>query len=378
MSTDRSTSGSRCAKTLRSGALVACALSAGCGTPAGPVAVERVAPAAGGDESARVASTPAMPRPARARGEVAARINAECERCHLAEAQQWRGSLHQRANVEPAYRRAFQLEPQPFCRSCHAPEADPMAAASETLSHLGVGCVSCHLEGDAVLATATPRSAERAPHALLREPRFGRADACAGCHEFPFPTARSRNDGDMMQTTVREHARSAEAGRSCAACHMPPDDRGRPSHAFVASRDPAQVRSAVDVAAVRIDAQRVRVTLTPRVAGHAFPTGDLFRRVEISVEAVGPDHMVLSQATRYLARHFAMRHGQVGRRLVRDDRVFSQPRTVELVLDEAAVGKRIAWRVAYQRVAHPVDEQAETAQVEGEVVLGWGWLPPAP
>ena len=215
------------------------------------------------------------------------------------------------------------------------------------------------------------------PHAVLRDERFGGADACAGCHEFPFPTATSRRDEAMMQTTVREHARSPAADRSCASCHMPPDRRGRPSHGFVASRDPEIVRSAVGITAERVDARRVRVTLTPRVSGHAFPTGDLFRRVEVSAEAVGVDNMVLSADRRYLARHFALRDGHVGRRLLRDDRVFFEPVTVELTLGAEAAGRRVAWRVAYQRVAHPVGQDTSAAAVDGEVVLGWGWLAPA-
>lgn len=349
-------------------------LSLGC-TPPEPAKVDRIRPAAVAPPEGSPPKV-AMPGPAQARGEEAARINAGCEACHQEEAEQWRHSLHQRANVEPTYRRAFAIEPQPFCRSCHAPEADPMVPPSEAVSHLGVGCVTCHLRGEAVLAALTPRSTEPAPHAVLRDERFDGPQACAGCHEFPFPTALSREDGAMMQTTMREHARSPAADRACASCHMPPDRRGRPSHGFVASRDAEVVRSAVEIAAERLDARRVRVTLTPRISGHAFPTGDLFRRVEVSAEAVGVDHMIVAADRRYLARHFALRDGHVGRQLVRDDRVFFEPVTIELALGDEAVGRRVAWRVAYQRVAHPVGEDTDAAEIDGEVVLGWGWLAP--
>ena len=64
-----------------------------------------------------------MPRPARQRMAAAVTANRACEACHEREAASWRGSLHQRANVDDAYRAAFAREPLPFCRACHAPEA---------------------------------------------------------------------------------------------------------------------------------------------------------------------------------------------------------------------------------------------------------------
>ena len=60
---------------------------------------------------------PPMPGPARRRLLAAVAENAACESCHDEEAKEWRGSYHQRANVDPAYRRAFAIEPSPFCLS---------------------------------------------------------------------------------------------------------------------------------------------------------------------------------------------------------------------------------------------------------------------
>jgi hypothetical protein len=136
------------------------------------------------------------------------------------------------------------------------------------------------------------------------------------------------------------------------------------------------VRSAADVRATRLDARRVRIVLTPKNAGHAFPTGDLFRRIEVSAEAIGPEWSRLSGAERYLARHFVTeRRGTVAlRRLASDDRVGSEPRVVELDVGADGAGAPIAWRVAYQRVAHPLGVGSNAAVVEGEIVLGSGIL----
>lgn len=316
-----------------------------------------------------------MPTPGRGRLEAAVVSNAECEHCHASEAREWRASLHARANEEPTYRRAFELEPLPFCRRCHAPEAVPTEQESAAVSALGVGCVTCHVTGDGVLAA--PRDdahAVRAPHAITRDPRFGGVQACASCHEFSFPTAPPRHpprDAELMQSTVREHAASPANERSCADCHMPRGSGGRRSHAFAASRVPAIVQSAATVEARRTGPSRVQVTVSPTNPGHAFPTGDLFRRLEVLAEASGPDGIVLGRDVRYLTRHFVPRRGGVGRQLLADDRPRSEPVVVEL---DVGVAADIAWRVAYQRVEHPREVDDEAAKLDGEIVLGGGLL----
>ncbi len=91
--------------------------------------------------------------------------------------------------------------------------------------------------------------------------------------------------------------------------------------------------------------------------GHAFPTGDLFRRLTVSAEVEGDDHAVIARAERHLARHFGeARLGLAGARTqVRDDRlgVGGIERAVDLALGPEAEGSPIAWRVAYERVEHP-------------------------
>ena len=319
-----------------------------------------------------------MPGPARAREEQAVTANAACEACHPAEAAEWRRSLHRTADLEPSYRRAFAVEPLPFCRGCHAPEADPDAPESEAVAALGVGCVTCHVtNGDVLAAPWTgPGAPPPAPHPVARDARFATDAACARCHEFGFPGTLGRDPGEKMQWTVTEHARSGAAATACAGCHMPRHAAGRRSHTFAASRDPAVLAAAVHIEARRVDAGRVSVVLSPKGAGHAFPTGDLFRRIEVLAEVQGPDHMVLASAVRFLGRHFEPRSHGAGRRLLRDDRVHTEPVAVLLELTEAAATWPIAYRVAYQRVDHPNGPDEEAATVDGEVVLAQGVLPP--
>jgi len=311
------------------------------------------------------------PRPARAPSFDAAAANAACEKCHAEIAREHRASLHAASATDPMYRRAHAIEPLAFCADCHAPEGDARAS-------LGVACVTCHQPGDDVLAAP---GSTRAPHALARDARFATDAACAACHEFRFPTAPPSSSwpGDFMQSTVWEHARSARAGESCASCHMPRvgDSRGgHRSHTFTASRDEALVRSAVDIAATRPARTRARIVVTPRAVGHAFPTGDLFRRLAITAEARDARGDVRARDVVILARHAVGVPRAPG--ALADDRVAIDggASTVWLDLAGAREADTIAWRVVYQRVEHYTSTDERDALVEGEIVVASGTLGP--
>jgi len=319
---------------------------------------------------------PGMPAPSDGRTRLdAPERNAACERCHLEIAAEWQTSLHHQAYTNTSFAAALQREPIPFCRGCHAPEADPERRAPKQLAHLGVGCVTCHTpNGDTSAVLAAPRqdlSSETAPHAIRRDPQFATADACANCHQFEFPGSL-----DLMQSTLAEHNGSAYSAVACAGCHMPVvgADRRHRSHAFPASRDPAFLRQAVRVQASRA-ATRVLFTLTPGVVGHAFPTGDLFRRLVMVAEVVGADGRPLMTASRYLTRHFTL-----SRREVADDRVGAPDlaggdQLIPFDLGPPAIGREIRWRVAYERVAFPRASN-DDAEVEASIIVATGTLGP--
>lgn len=308
---------------------------------------------------------PRMPGPARAGGRPDAPArNRRCEACHPEIAAEWRASLHHRAATEPSYLRALRREPSAFCRGCHAPEGDP-DAPSRAARELGVGCVTCHAPEGEVLAAPSTLSRETSPHPLLRAPEFAGTAACGGCHEFAFPAASA-----LMQATLREHAASAFAAVSCAGCHMPTAGGARPhrSHRFAASRDPEALRRALRAAAERRPGGQVRLTLEPGIVGHAFPTGDLFRRLVVRAEVVGGR----GADQRVLARHF----GRDTRTELADDRVgVGGPRVVALGLGAAAEGRPIRWSIRYERVAFPRDARA-AAELDGVTEVSAGVLPP--
>ena len=219
---------------------------------------------------------------------------------------------------------------------------------------------------------ATPGDSNEAPHPLTRRASFSSASACAGCHEFAFPDAELRDTPELMQSTLEEHAASPFAGQSCASCHMPEIDGVR-SHAFGASRDPVVLRESVRVEAVRTEGG-VELVLRAGEVGHAVPTGDLLRRLEVGAEVEGNP-----PRRRFLARHFGpsrQAHGLVVLGEVRDDRVPADgtPRRVRLNLPDAA-GREIRWWVKYQRVAHQRSVRESDALLDAEVLLAQGVLP---
>jgi hypothetical protein len=216
----------------------------------------------------------------------------------------------------------------------------------------------------------------------VREAAFAGAGACASCHEFSFPDPERRVRRELMQSTASEHRASPFAHTACAGCHMPrvADAPGRAhrSHRFAASRDAAFLRSAARVTATRLADGVVEVRIAANGVGHAFPTGDLFRRIEVRAEAMGPEANVIAEDVRWLARRFGKERGTDGhpiKGMIGDARVPGGGEAVaRLALGASANGMPIAWRVAYQRVEHPSDEASSDAVVEGEIEIASGVL----
>ncbi len=300
-----------------------------------------------------------------------------CIRCHSAQAQEWFESPHRTAFTEETFQTAVAIEPAPFCRRCHGPEADPTLAEITPPARLGVGCVACHVQEDQVLSWKA--DGPPAPHAVLRQPRQQASEICAPCHEFTFPDSRLRDKPLFMQRTVSEHAQSRFSDTTCIECHMSAESSGGSSHEFLASRSPAMVTDGARVDAERTGPADVRITLRAGKIGHAFPTGDLFRRVEVGVQVVLGDGEGPSR-TRYLTRHFGRQvqsSGIVLRGELRDDRVPANgdPREVTWTIPEAE-GRPIRWWVDYQRVGHHTTPDPRSAKLDGALRVAEGTLPP--
>ena len=210
-----------------------------------------------------------------------------CGACHEAEHRAWSLSAHARAHTDPLYVRELALRPSRACERCHAPLAEVNAAHIEgPWSDEGVGCAACHVR-DGVVVHA--RVSGRAPHETRLDPRVGELEGCRACHQFHFPAPERRgqlvhDEAEWLQDTVGEWAASAEAtaGLSCIDCHLP-EREGLRDHALPGHRDRSLLANALDVR-VRLErgahADALIFTLRSR-AGHAVPTGDLYRSLEI-------------------------------------------------------------------------------------------------
>jgi hypothetical protein len=316
---------------------------------------------------------------------------ADCAACHAAHTDQWRASMHAKSWNNPLFLRAFAREPQPFCVHCHAPLArqvppEPWAQAE------GVSCAVCHVRDGTILASDLPRPGTPtrvAPHPLTRTKDLRDASFCAGCHQFGFlgqpeqgPRFETR---DLQQSTWLEWRQSTpgRAGQTCQACHMPTRVEGTASgtdHRFDGrSLDLLQAAVITEVSVTRRDgAAWLTVELTPAGAGHAFPTGDLFRRLEVCVR----DGRGRVQASLPFAREwqtFAGRdreHGQfTGKRLAHDGRV--PPPGQGIARRQAklrADGGPWTWTLDYVRAETPL-QASGSGCLDGErVTLGHGAL----
>lgn len=305
------------------------------------------------------------------------RANAECGACHVTIAAEHASSEHHTAFTDPTFQRALALEPFPFCRGCHATEADPASPPPAPLAALGVSCTACHGDPRAPLAAHPSPSS---PHGITVDPTFSSSVSCQRCHEFQFPDRHRRTAPAFFQRTHGEHIASPFGGTACADCHMPRRE-GHRTHGFRSSRDPEAIKRAVHIEARRASSGppgRVVVSLVTQNVGHSFPTGDLFRRVVVEAEIVGPEHASLGARTEYLTRTFrdVPRGLGVVRTEIADTRlVAGKPREVLLDLGPVARTHPVSVRVVYQRVAGGGPHA--TATVGSEVMLFSTVLPVA-
>ena len=294
--------------------------------------------------------------------------DADCVACHADAAASWAPSRHHASFTNPDFQRSYGREPKPFCRDCHAPAT--VRGALPDAEARGVSCVDCHGGGDGVVHAST--GASFGPHPLARRDDFG-TTSCAGCHQFAFPASSRRPTGTLMQSTVDEHAASRHAGRTCASCHLAGGD-----HSLASTRDPQAWRDALAVRSQRV-ADGVALELKPRGVGHALPTGDLFRRLALHVEA-RVEGAVVAEHTRYLARHFEpWRHADGTLNAahawpVRDDRL-RDATTVVLPLPTLPEAAEVSWRVDYERVDARNDRDPAASSIAGRITLASGVSP---
>ena len=306
---------------------------------------------------------------------VGAPTDARCADCHAEIALEWRASLHRRAWVDPYFARAYAFERTGFCRKCHAPTDDPSVDPSEEARAVGVACTTCHVVGANVVGSRA-LAAVPGGHVVIGDARLATPAACAGCHSFPFPGPPDREPRARMQDTLAEHERSAAAAKACQHCHMPRvpsrDGGTHRNHSFAVQADPSTLARAVEVRGVSLAAGALRISIAPGVIGHAFPTGDVYRQVEVRATPVDASGRPRGRsAVAVLGRRFGTVTSPRGpARVQLDDTRLDRPRTIDLALPPTTT--RARWQVVWQRMPPRVAEFFRMDVRDQEVVVAEG------
>jgi hypothetical protein len=280
--------------------------------------------------------------------------SAACGTCHREEHAAWSRSAHARSHVDPLYVRELAVRPSVSCERCHAPLAEDVTTRTEgAWADEGVGCAACHVREGVVVHT---RASGRAPHETRIEPRVGEVEACRSCHQFHFevpstigPDLRAPivtfDPRDWLQDTVGEWSESdeARAGLGCSDCHVP-ERAGAHDHGLPGLRDVALASRALDVE-VDVHAEQASDLVTVRLrsrAGHAVPTGDLYRTLELRAWREGEPASTRSER---LGRVYARRGAR--RVEIEDDRVMpGRDRVVTLRLPRLDHADRpVSWAI---------------------------------
>lgn len=226
--------------------------------------------------------------------------NHGCTTCHQTIRDEWRDSLHHHAFTNSVFAAAYRRESEPSCRNCHAPynqDQTNQAAYEE-----GVSCRVCHVRDGHIVGAGRHRAgpptsdlSASPAHPVIRRASLTDSSFCAGCHQFEFPrdghlVTAPQVPNALMQSTYTEWLSTsfAQTGTHCQNCHMPDiqnvDGSTHREHRFVGA-SAQTLRSLFRLEATR-DGRDLEVTITAAEIGHAIPTGDPFRRIELEVRTV--------------------------------------------------------------------------------------------
>ena len=232
--------------------------------------------------------------------------NAWCGSCHKQEFEQWQSSRHNVAasahNFEVEY--LEEGNRQQYCLNCHAPRIPVAGLPTSEPPGLdeayrdqpewlasGVDCLSCHVrDGVVVASNVTPKGI--AEHAMRQDPALGKAEFCAGCHQFAFKDIDlpDRFHGALQQASLEEFLEYRAQGgveTRCHDCHMP-----QGAHQMPGGYDDKMVKQAVgmELEARWIEPGRVaEVTVELRAGrvGHRVPGGEELRFLTVRTEVTG-------------------------------------------------------------------------------------------
>jgi hypothetical protein len=243
----------------------------------------------------------------------AGRLSSGCGSCHAKEEAEWRTSMHRAAFTSADFQSSWAVEPMPFCAECHAPQRRELGTEGEVR---GVGCTECH---------EAPHGHDVLAHGVAHAKVVTKS--CTPCHDFPVPNSRA-----FLQGTEREHAASSFANVPCIECHMSlRDGKGR-NHAFFSSRNRDLIAQSLAFGTPQSEAMSIVITVATRGVGHRFPTGDIFRRLSITLVGTDAHDSIVCGETFNFNRNWAAHKQSIRRNSEElfsgDTRLTHEPRTL--------------------------------------------------
>jgi len=170
----------------------------------------------------------------------------DCKSCHAEIYQQWEGSMHSQAELDPYYRAQSKMASEEtdgltdtYCARCHTPigvtsgEVPPVDGSNlSEMAKKGIQCDFCHLvsasDGTAnAKFTISPDGIKRGPFADSSSPTHEteyselhrKSEFCGMCHDVNHPV-----NGLPLEATYTEWKNGpyAAEGIQCQDCHMTP------------------------------------------------------------------------------------------------------------------------------------------------------------
>lgn len=228
----------------------------------------------------------------------------DCAGCHQEIYRNWYDSRHRVAFTNPLYQQSHAREPLTWCVNCHAPLQKPGAVPTDKTARIlpdeGISCQVCHVRRGRILVSEKSRATQlggtagKPAHEYEVVKGMADADFCGNCHQFSFPTIDSTARGKVrysalpMQDTVSEWRGSSFGPRSsaqfrgsCVSCHL--EAGTSRSHRFSGGHDLKRLAMSLHVQGRRVDRRSIELIVTSIGIGHRFPTGDLFRSLEVTI-----------------------------------------------------------------------------------------------
>ncbi len=212
----------------------------------------------------------------------------ECRTCHKEIYNEWNNSRHRVSYTNELFQKAYANEKMDWCVNCHSPVQASDRNKNE-LNAEGISCAACHVRNGEMLSGKF--SGKGTEHSFQKSKTVTGSEFCGSCHQFNFPSQKSREreihySNLPMQNTYREWQNSYFADRkTCQDCHMPFEKNSEGiqyrSHTFPGGHNSEYLQKSFSVELNRLENGIWELILTGKSIGHAFPTGDLFRNLEI-------------------------------------------------------------------------------------------------